>query len=71
MKSSIRLDPEPLIERIQSDTSYMESVSRDMIRGWRRVGSIDLYRADALCMKLGIHPVEIWGNEFYRNMEEV
>jgi|APGre2960657373_1045057.scaffolds.fasta_scaffold48556_2 hypothetical protein len=70
MVKSIRLDVAPLIRYIQEDTSYKELVSRDVVRHWKRVGTIDLYRADAWCVKLGIHPIEIWGSGFYTSMED-
>jgi len=64
----IRLDAEPLIQRLTTDErlAWVNTGLRDK---WRKAG-IDIYNADEWCIKLGYHPIEIWGKDFYQQCNE-
>jgi hypothetical protein len=64
----IRLDATPLIEKLSRD-GRLEAVENSRISQWRKSG-IDLYAADRWCVRLGYHPVEIWGQAFYLGATE-
>jgi hypothetical protein len=64
----IRLDGEPLVSRIIKD-DRQANINTNLISKWRRFG-IDIYNADEWCIKLGYHPTEIWGNDFYQQTNE-
>lgn len=64
----IRLDATPLIERLTRD-GRLEAVDNSKLTIWRRTG-IDLYAADRWCVRLGYHPIEIWGQTFYLGATE-
>lgn len=59
----LRLDSAPLISRLEKDNRLV-AVSNKCLNRWVREG-IELYNADRTCIKLGYHPTEIWGNQFY------
>ena len=59
----LRLDSAPLISRLERD-GRLTAVSNRCLNRWTREG-IELYNADRTCIKLGYHPTEIWGNQFY------
>lgn len=63
----IRLDAEPLINKLRKD-GRQGAVSAARMRDWRRDG-IDLFIADKWCVRLGYHPYEIWGQDFYQLLE--
>jgi hypothetical protein len=64
----LRLDAEPFISRLTRD-GRLEAVDNGRLSQWRR-GGIDLYVADRWCIRLGYHPTEIWGQEFYAGATE-
>ena len=64
----IRLDSTPLIDKLKRD-GRLESLENSLISGWRKTG-IDLYAADRWCIRLGYHPIEIWGQDFYLGATE-
>jgi hypothetical protein len=64
----IRLDPVPLINRLTRD-ERLEAVENSTISRWRKDG-IGVYSADKWCIRLGYHPVEIWGQDFYLGATE-
>lgn len=63
----IRFSPEPLIERLERD-ERMTAVSSSVIHRWRRDG-LDVYGVDRWCIKLGYHPTEIYGQDFYAGID--
>lgn len=63
----IRLDAEPLINKLHKD-GRVGAVSAARMRDWRK-GGIDLFIADKWCVRLGYHPYEIWGQDFYQLLE--
>lgn len=65
---NITLDGTPLLQRLEQDGRIIaiHTAQRDK---WRTRG-INIYSADSWCIKLGYHPVEIWGNDFYQQCEE-
>lgn len=65
-KQSIRLSPEPLIRKLARDGRF---VDKSTVCRWRRTG-LDLFVADRLCCRFGYHPFEVYGTEFYQNIEE-
>lgn len=64
----VRLDATPLIDKITRD-GRLEAVENSRISQWRKAG-IDLYAADRWCIRLGYHPIEVWGQAFYRGATE-
>lgn len=64
----IRLDATPLLKRLERD-GRLEAVENSRISVWRKSG-IDLYAADRWCIRLGYHPIEVWGQEFYLGASE-
>jgi hypothetical protein len=59
----LRLDGKVFVERLYKD-NRTNAVGRKSLDRWLKEG-IELYSADRMCMKLGYHPVEIWGQAFY------
>ena len=59
----MRLDGSVLVDRLSQD-GRLEGLNPNSIRRWMREG-IELYNADEWCVRLGYHPVEIWGQDFY------
>lgn len=47
----------------------LEFVDNTGLRRWRESG-IPVYTADALCMRFGVHPAEVFGSEFYKGCFE-
>lgn len=60
----IRLDPAPLIARLQWG-DRLEYINNQTIARWLEDG-IDVYLADFWCMKFGWHPAEVFGSAFYQ-----
>lgn len=65
---NIRLDGERLVARLMKDERHT-AIGSHLISKWTNQG-IDIYNADAWCMKLGYHPIEIWGQDFYQDCTE-
>ena len=63
-RKSIRLNGEIFVARLLADERH-GAIDSTMISKWRRFG-IDIYNADEWCVKLGYHPSEIWGQDFYQ-----
>ena len=59
----VRLDGAVFVERLIKDNRH-GAINTNLISKWTRFG-IDLYKADEWCVRLGYHPVEIWGQDFY------
>lgn len=62
------LDAEPFIAKLLKD-ERQQAIPTGMISRWREKG-ISIYAADKWSIKLGYHPYEIWGQDFYRNCHE-
>ena len=58
------LDGEPLIEIIVKAGRLRDFDHRQIDR-WRDTG-VNVYTADFWCTKLGYHPTEVFGSDFYR-----
>lgn len=41
-------------------------VSRRAVARWKRSGMIARYVAEQVCDSLGVHPVEVWGDDYFR-----
>lgn len=65
---NLRLDATPLIDKLIRD-ERLASVATSRLSVWRRDG-IDLYAADRWCIRLGYHPIEVWGQAFYLDATE-
>lgn len=61
---NVRLDATPFINRLTVD-GRLDEVQAVQIRRWTTKG-IDLYWADHWCIRLGYHPVEIFGHLFHQ-----
>lgn len=64
----LMLDGEPLIDRLTRD-GRITSIKTSATHKWKTRG-LSVYLADRWAVKLGYHPYEIWGNEFYRGCNE-
>jgi hypothetical protein len=64
----IRLNGEVFVDRLIRDERHF-AINTNVISKWRRFG-IDIYNADEWCVKLGYHPSEIWGQDFYQQCSE-
>jgi hypothetical protein len=58
------LDGEPLIAIIERAGRLRDFDHRQIDR-WRDTG-VNVYTADFWCTKLGYHPTEVFGSDFYR-----
>lgn len=59
----VRLDGAVFVERLIKDNRH-GAINTNLISKWTKNG-IELYNADAWCVRLGYHPIEIWGQDFY------
>ena len=66
-KSVVRLDANHLVLRLQLD-GRTGAVANSLLSKWRKSG-MDVYNADRWAVKLGYHPFEIWGSDFYEGCE--
>lgn len=66
-KTVIRLDGNQLVRRLQLD-GRGGAVASNVLAKWRKNG-MDVYHADRWAVKLGYHPFEIWGSDFYEGCE--
>lgn len=64
-----RLDAEPLIARLERD-ERLAALDSTTISKWRH-GGIDVFAADRWSIRLGYHPLEIWGQDFYVGVAEM
>jgi hypothetical protein len=64
---NIRINAQPLIA-VLYDRGLLGDISSPTVRKWRETG-IDIYWADKWAVKLGMHPIEIFGMQFYANEE--
>lgn len=66
-KSGVTLSAEHLVRRLQLD-GRTSAVNSSLLAKWRKSG-MDVYNADRWAVKLGYHPFEIWGSDFYEGCE--
>lgn len=66
-KTAVRLDANQLVLRLQLD-GRSGAVANSLLSKWRKSG-MDVYNADRWAVKLGYHPFEIWGSDFYEGCE--
>ena len=64
----IRLDATPLINRLSPD-EIQRFVGHRTVNQWLQNG-IELFAADRWCIRLGYHPSQIWGSDFYTGINE-
>lgn len=62
------IDPAPLIALIERENTH-KRITHTAVRRMRQ-GSIDVFWADYYCVKLGYHPIEIFGSAFYADITE-
>jgi len=60
-----KIDPEPLIEFIIGSGEKITGGLGQQFARWRRSGGVDLFIADAACVRRGYHPFEIYGDAWY------
>lgn len=65
INAGLRVDATPLLDKLLRDERY-EAVPAKTKSRWRAEG-IELYNADKWAIRLGYHPIEIWGQDFYRS----
>lgn len=63
------LDGNPLVDRIERD-GRITALHNLHYGRWREKG-IEVFAADRWCIKLGYHPLEIWGQDFYVGVSEM
>lgn len=59
----IRLESEPMFSHFNGNDIFSSKYSA-FFPSWKRYG-IDPYKADSVCCDMGIHPFEIWGDEWF------
>lgn len=67
-KPVLILDGETLIKRLSVD-GRLAAVNTKTTHRWRSEG-LSIYSADKWAIRLGYHPYEIWGADFYRGCNE-
>lgn len=65
---NIRLDGVVFVARLMRDERH-GAINTNLISKWTRKG-IDIYAADRWCIRMGYHPSEIWGQDFYQDCTE-
>jgi hypothetical protein len=60
----VMLDGAALIEIIERAGRLREFDNKQLDR-WKTVG-VNVYTADIMCLRLGYHPTEVFGSDFYR-----
>lgn len=63
--TKLRLPVQPLVERLTAE-GRMKELDPHRLYQWEKMGNqISVYWADKWAVKLGFHPFEIWGWDFY------
>lgn len=65
INAGLRVDATPLLDRLDRD-GRTGAIDSGIKSRWRAEG-MDIYSADRYAIRLGYHPIEIWGQDFYRN----
>lgn len=65
---SIRLDATPLINFL-INAEQLHNVPSKTVARWKRTG-LSVYTADKWCLSFGLHPVEVFGHNFYEGCFE-
>ena len=60
------IDATPLVE-LYCSISTRDKNFRSSIEKWKKNG-ISVYDADTYCMKLGFHPIEIFGSAYFEGL---
>lgn len=68
MSSDVRLDAKPLIEFL-TKAEQLQYLDKHTVARWKRTG-LSVYTADKWCLSFGLHPVEIFGHNFYEGCFE-
>lgn len=63
---NIKLDAGTLYRVLEKD-GRLWAVPHNTMHRWIKDG-INIYSADAIAIKLGYHPTEIWGDAFYEGV---
>lgn len=63
------IDAAPLISIISSLETRLSTTNRRLVAKWSKNG-ISIYDADVYCIKLGYHPYEIFGEEYFSGLED-
>jgi hypothetical protein len=59
-----KLDAQPLIDLLYDKIDPRSSIGRKL-RYWKRFG-VDVYAADKFCCEMGYHPVEVFGDAWWK-----
>lgn len=59
----------PLLNLLDTKYPTRAHEMRNTIKAWRKRGTIELYEADRICIMLGIHPYEIFGDIYFSGLE--
>ena len=63
------LSAKPLLRRYENTTSFRDmakqlGVSESTVVAWSKGGTVHWKRADAIAVRLGNHPSELWGDDW-------
>lgn len=72
--SSLSLPPGPLLSMWEEGTSSTVvaeacGTTRSSIRRWQETG-LNPIVADRVCARLGLHPADVWGDDWWRIARE-
>jgi hypothetical protein len=62
------IDASPLIA-LYDDVPKLGTTMKQNLKRWKEKG-ITVYEADEKCMKLGYHPVEVFGDSYFDGLYE-
>lgn len=65
----LRISGQPFVDKLTKDNRLEAFGHKNMCLLKKRGMTFDVYWADYWACKLGYHPIEIWGNEFYSGIE--
>lgn len=63
-----KIDATPLIELYKETVRSSGSIIR-LLNKWES-GGITVYEADEYCMKIGMHPIEVFGASYFEGLAE-
>ena len=68
-RDGFRLPAQPLIDWLEY-TEQIDSIDGHTRRDWLKYG-LSVYNADKWAIRCGVHPIRLWGWEFYQGCRDV
>lgn len=62
---SFKIDPEPLIAFLLSVATREQRPIYQAFSRWREAGGVDIFVADKHCVRNGVHPWEVYGDDWW------